>query len=148
MSQIGEIVYPPTLRFQTLTQWVQMPNMEEQIKKEGLEDWAKYARVWVEKYAPESERFLVQKELPEAGKDLSDKQKEYLKKVAQELKEDVSAEDFQTAIYELAKKEELAPKEAFSAIYKTLLGKDHGPRAAWLILSLDREFVEKRFGEV
>ncbi len=56
--------------------------MEAEIKKEGLEEWAKYAKVWVEKYAPESAKFLVQKELPESAKVLSDKQKELLQKIS------------------------------------------------------------------
>src|SRR5579885_1894734 len=70
LSQIGEAVKPPAIRFSALAQWVQMPNMREEIKKQGLEKWAIYARVWVERYAPESEKFLVQQEIPESAKNL------------------------------------------------------------------------------
>jgi len=147
LSQIGDVIKPPTIRFSVLAQWVQMPNMEEQIKKEGLEEWAKYARVWVEKYAPDSAKFLVQKELPEQAVDLSDKQKELLQKIAAELDSTIDAESFQTQIYEIGKELGLNGKETFAAIYKVLIGKDHGPKAAWLILSLEKEFVKKRFEE-
>jgi lysyl-tRNA synthetase, class I len=147
LSQIGEVQKPPTARFSILAQWVQMPNMQEKIKEEGLEAWAVYARVWIEKYAPESAKFLVQKDLPEAAASLSDKQKELLHKIASELNKDLDAEEFQTQIYELGKALGLNGKETFAAIYKALIGKDHGPKAAWLILSLDKEFIKKRFRE-
>ena len=147
LSQIYDFVKPSTVRFSVLAQWVQMPNMEEQIKKEGLEEWATYAKVWVEKYAPENAKFLVQKELPAAAKELSDKQKELLQKVASEIDDAKDAEEFQTRIYEIGKELGLNGKETFAAIYKVLIGKDHGPKAAWLILSLEKEFVQKRFAE-
>ena len=145
LSQIGEIKKPPTIRFQVLAQWVQMPNMEEEIKKEGLGNWAKYAKVWIEKYAPEDQKFTVQKELPKSAKNLSEKQKELLKKVAEELNNKLNGEDFQTTIYNIGKEIGLDGKQTFEAIYLSLLGIDHGPKAAWLILSLDKEFVKKRF---
>jgi lysyl-tRNA synthetase, class I len=148
MSQIDGIKKPSMMRFSVLAQWVQMPNMKEEIKKEGLEEWAKYAKVYVEKYAPESEKFLIQKELPESAKDLSDKQKELLQKIASELDSASDAEAFQTKIYDIGKELGLNGKETFAAIYNVLIGKDHGPKAAWLILSLDKEFVKKRFQEL
>ncbi|MGH7204108.1 MAG: lysine--tRNA ligase [Candidatus Levyibacteriota bacterium] len=147
LSQIGKVKKPPTVRFSILAQWVQMPNMQNKIKEEGLEDWAKYAKVWVEQYAPASARFLVQKEVPVAAKSLTDQQKELLQKIASELEKDWDAEEFQTQIYEYGKALGLNGKETFAAIYKSLIGKDHGPKAAWLILSLDKKFVTKRFEE-
>lgn len=148
LSQISKVIKPPTVRFSVLCQWVQMPNMEEEIKKEGLEDWAKYAKNWVEKYASESERFTIQKELPKEAKSLSKEQKEVLEKIANELGKKWDGEEFQTRIYELGKELGLNGKQTFAAIYLSLIGKDHGPKAAWLILSLDKDFVRKRFNEV
>ncbi len=146
LSQIGETEKVPTIRFQVLAQWVQMPNMEDEIKKEGLEVWAKYAKVWIEKYAPGDEKFSVQKEMPIEAANLSEAQREYLSSLSEKL--DVkNAEDFQTVIYELTKELSIPSKDAFAAIYISLIGKDHGPKAAWLILSLDKDFVKKRFEE-
>lgn len=148
LSQIeGKVLPPPAVRFSTLTQWVQMPNMEDEIKKHQLQDWAKYAKIWIEKYAPESEKFLVQKSLPDSAKNLSEVQKKYLEKIVQELNKEWDAEEFQKHLYEWAKELEISSKEAFAAIYLTLIGKDHGPKAGWLILSLNKEFVQKRFSE-
>lgn len=145
LSQVGKIQKPPTVRFSVLTQWVQMPNMEEEIVKNGLEEWAKYARVWVERFAPENDKFTVQKTPPVAIKNLSKEQKEFLSKLAKELDGKWEAEEFQTRIYDLGKELELNGKQTFAAIYLSLIGKDHGPKAAWLILSLDKKFVEQRF---
>ena len=148
LSQIDGVKKPPTIRFSVLTQWVQMPNMQEKIREEGLEEWAKYARIWVERFALKSDKFLVQEALPEAAKELSSEQKTFLKQLVGEIKDEVSAEEFQTTLYNLAKDSGLSSKDAFAAIYLSLLGKNHGPKAAWLILSLDREFVKKRFNDV
>jgi len=148
LSQRDGVKKPPTIRFSVLAQWVQMPNMEETIQKEGLEEWAKYAKYWIENYAPESEKFLVQKELPESVRAMTKEQKELLAQIASELDQEWNAEDLQTKIYEVGKAAGLNGKQTFAAIYLALLGKDHGPKAAWLILSLEKEFVKKRFGEV
>ncbi|HZJ18605.1 MAG TPA: lysine--tRNA ligase [Patescibacteria group bacterium] len=148
MSQIGDIRIPPKIRFATLTQWVQMPNMEEEIKKEGLTQWAKYAKTWLNKYAPESMKFTVCKKLPEDAKNLSKEQKEFLNKLAIGIDKNWDAEEFQEKLYEWAKELDISSKEAFSAIYISLLNKNHGPKAGWLILSLDRKFIINRFREV
>jgi lysyl-tRNA synthetase class 1 len=147
LSQVSEIQKPPTIRFSVLTQWVQMPNMEEEIVKNGLMQWAKYARVWVEKFAPENDKFTVQKTTPAASKNLTNGQKAFLKKVAEELDKKWNGEEFQTRIYDIGKEMGLSGKDTFSAIYMSLIGKDHGPKAAWLILSLEKEFVKNRFNE-
>lgn len=143
LSQVGEVKIPPTFRFLTLAQWVQMPNMEEEIKKEGLENYANYAKVWVEKYAPENDKFLVQKELPDISS-LSHEQKEYLNSLVSLFENQFSAEELQTAVYEKSKEINIKSTDAFKAIYTAFLGKDHGPKAAWLLQSLDKEFVKER----
>ena len=124
-----------------------MPNMEEEIEKQGLQEWAEYARVWVERFAPDEDKFEVKKDLPESVKNLSEKQKQLLSKISDELNKDWDGEEFQIKIYETGKELELSGKETFQAIYKALLDKDHGPKAAWLILSLDKNFVRSRFQE-
>ncbi len=148
LSQIGEIQQPPSTRFTTLAQWVQMPNMQETIEKEGLLNWAPYAKFWLENFAPEKDRFTVQETLPESVNGLTELQKDYLKKLASLLDEINTADQLQIALYDLAKGINLGGKEAFQAIYTSILGKSSGPKAAWLIFSLDREFVKQRFAEV
>lgn len=148
LSKVKDRYKVPSVRFSTLAQWVQMPNMEEEIKKEGAQEWARYARIWVEKFAPEEEKFMVQTELPVLVQKLSTEQKELLRKIAKELDKKWNGEDFQTKIYDIGKELGLSGAKTFEAVYLSLLGKDHGPKAAWLILSLDKKFVQKRFNEV
>lgn len=148
LSQVGNIKKPPKVRFSILVQWVQMPDMRDKIEKEKLEQWVPYVQIWLDRYAPESERFVVQKEVPKNARNLSSSQKEYLKKVSELIGQNLSAEILQTRIYELAKELGISSKDAFGAVYMALLGKDHGPKAAWLISSLDRGFVKERFSNI
>ncbi len=148
LSQVGEVQKPPSIRFSVLAQWVQMPNMQEEIKKQGLENWATYAKVWVDKYAPEQDKFVVQEKLPEKAKELSEKQKAFLQKVVNQLANYSDAEKLQFDMYEWGKEMGISGREVFGAIYLSLLGKTSGPKAAWLILSLDKDFVKNRFLEV
>ncbi|HRN96446.1 MAG TPA: lysine--tRNA ligase [Candidatus Levybacteria bacterium] len=148
LSQVGEIQQPPNVRFTTLAQWVQMPNMQETIEKEGLLNWAPYAKYWLENFAPENDRFTVQENMPEAVSGLSELQKEYLRKLAQLLDDTPTAEQLQVELYDLAKGIELGGRDAFQAIYTAILGKPSGPKAAWLITSLDPQFVKRRFTEI
>ena len=147
LSQIGGIKKPPKVRFAVLTQWVQMPNMEDEIKKESLDDWAKYAKIWLERYAPEEQKFEVKKVLPQAVELLSSEQKKLLLEISKLLDQKWDAAVFQTKVYDLGKELGLPSHKTFEAIYKALLGKHHGPKAAWLILSLDPKFVRQRFEE-
>lgn len=148
LSQVGKIRKPSQVRFSTLVQWVQMPNMQDEIKKEKAEEWVKYAKIWIEKYAPESERFLVQTAIPSQVNKLSSNQKEFLSKIGSELdSKKWETHELQIKLYEWAKENNLSSKDAFAAIYLSLIGKNHGPKAAWLILSLDKDFVKKRFEE-
>lgn len=148
LSQVSKnIIRPPEIRFSVLTQWVQMPNMEEEIKKNNLDQWVPYAKTWVEKYAPEDDKFTVQEKLPSVAKNLSELQKKLLIAISNELDKKWDPEEFQTKIYEIGKELGLDGHHTFSAIYDVLTGKNHGPKAAWLILSLDKEFIKKRFEE-
>jgi lysyl-tRNA synthetase class 1 len=137
----------PNVKFLTLAQWVQMPNMEEKIKEEGLEEMAKYARVWIEKYAPDDLKFELQERIPKQVEGLSENQKKYLGTISHELNNNWNAEQFQEKMYEWSKEFDLSSKDAFSAIYTAIIGKNSGPKAAWLILE-NKELVKKRFNEI
>jgi len=38
-------------------------------------------------------------------------------------------------------------RDSFAAIYRAFIGRDSGPRAGWLLASLDKEFVVRRLLE-
>ncbi len=147
LSQIGDnFLYPPDARFTTIAQWSQMPGMMNKIGDTDLRFWADYARVWIEKYAPEKDKFLIQDNLPDVS-GLTIEQKKYLGLLSEKLEEGSDAEKIQEVVYNLSKEINISSLDAFKAIYLSLLGKDHGPKAADLIASLDIEFVKKRFSE-
>ncbi|MCK4476262.1 MAG: hypothetical protein KAU16_06000, partial [Methanophagales archaeon] len=119
---------------------------EEEIKEIG--EKARYVENWLQKYAPPSLKFELQSVLPtEEIKILSDAQKKALKLMAQEIKEGMtlSAADWHNKIYEVASATNMEAKEVFKAIYIALLKKPSGPRAGWLLASLDTEFLRERF---
>jgi lysyl-tRNA synthetase class 1 len=62
--------------------------------------------------------------------------------------EKVSGDVLQQDIFAIAKEEGISGKKAFEALYKVLLGKDHGPRAAWLLLDIGISKVVARLNEV
>ena len=147
-------------RFSDLLNLVQMPNIN--IKKEAeakkgskltkvdlqiLERRVKYVNIYLDRFAPEKFKFDVKDTLPKEAKDLSANQKKLLMKITQMLEDSVEPEKFQNEIYKVGKELGLSSAETFQAIYRTLIGKDSGPKAAWLILSLDKDFIRIRFGE-
>src|SRR3972149_4789406 len=148
LSQTGGAEKVPELRFWSLSQWIQFPDMESEIKSEGLENWSSYAKTWVEKYAPGDIKFSIQESIPEQARSLTQKQKEFLgKKLLPEIDNAKDPEVYQRNIYEWAKEYGLSSAEAFEAIYKSLIGKDHGPKAAWLIFKY-KDIAKKRFQEI
>ena len=60
-----------------------------------------------------------------------------------------SGEGWQALIFNVAKlaTPPLAPGAAFRAIYAAFLGRPNGPRAGWLLASLDPAFVVHRLHE-
>ena len=51
---------------------------------------------------------------------------------------------WQNAIFAAASAAGIPPPRAFAAIYEAFLGRSNGPRAGWLLASLDRGFVAGR----
>jgi DNA/RNA-binding domain of Phe-tRNA-synthetase-like protein len=145
LSQINSHGKPPTIGFTKIATLVQMPNMRNTLNQYNAEQWEDYAKVWIEKYAPDSDTFAVLKEIPGTIQTLSEAQRKYLENVAQEIEGEWTAEDLQIALYEWAKEANLSSKEAFAAIYTALIGKSHGPRAAWLLLDQPKDFIKRRF---
>jgi lysyl-tRNA synthetase, class I len=144
LSQIKKIKKPPTASFRQLVQWVQAPNMKYQIEKEGALEWIPYVKVWIERFAPQENRFLFTDSLSEKAKNLSETQRKYLQKIINELDKEWQPEELQKELFEWSKELGLPSSKAFAAIYLTLFNKNYGPKAGWIILS-DKEFIKKRF---
>ncbi len=108
------------------------------------------AQLWLEDFAPDSARVAVQyDQLPAAAADLTADQKRYLGLLASGARERKPAggEAWQALIFELAKGNGIAPADAFGAVYRSFLDRTNGPRAGWLLASLEVEFVIGRLEE-
>ncbi|MDP3994517.1 MAG: lysine--tRNA ligase [bacterium] len=141
-------------RFRDVATYVQMSGVDirkqfPDIDQEILEERIKYAKIWLESYAPDDFIFRITEKVPEVVKNFSKKQKQYLLALIEILeKEDIeTAQDLEKRMYEVAKELELPPSEAFKTIYLSLLGKTHGPRASDIIFT-DRQIILKRLKEV
>lgn len=119
----------------------------DEISKRDVERFMerlRHVKNWLNKYAPEFVKFQVQEKLPNL--ELSYLQKEFLNRVADALEtHEYTPEDLQDAMYTVIEELGIKPQKAFQAIYKVIIGKKQGPRAASFILSLDRDMVVKRF---
>lgn len=115
-----------------------------------LDERAGAARAWLDAYAPERAVVRVQAALPLAASELDDAQRSYLDALAAAVGSPapVSTGDaWQNAIFVTAAEAGLPAGRAFDAIYRVFLGRTNGPRAGWLLASLDPTFVLHRLQE-
>ncbi|MBI2590742.1 MAG: lysine--tRNA ligase [Candidatus Blackburnbacteria bacterium] len=151
-------VYLP--RFRDVANYLQMPNVSLVEKFENLkggkltkeettilDERRKYAQIWLENYAPEDFRLQMTSSFPELAKDFTPEQKKFLHEAAKLVEKEMGEEELQLAIYNLSKELKVPSKEAFGAIYRSFLGKDHGPKAAWLLKKYPQEKVIERLVE-
>ena len=148
------------VRFSLLANWLQIPSIDSRLaaadlvgreltnwEKRELERRIAVVRTWLDRWAPDEAKFSVAATLPAAAATLTPPQRELLRRVTQLIADGLGAEDLQTRLYEVSRELGLASKDAFAAIYLAFIGKPHGPRAAWLLTSVDREFATRRLEE-
>jgi lysyl-tRNA synthetase class 1 len=110
-----------------------------------LEERLRAARAWLEVYAPDRARMEVRQTLPEEAASLDSDQREFLAALAERLHSIQPGGDaWQAAIFETGAALGLPAGRAFEALYRSFLGRPNGPRAGWLLASLDRDFVVRR----
>jgi lysyl-tRNA synthetase class 1 len=171
MSQIelkDEMPFQPSYRFMTVAYQIadgdikkvfeilkknsQLPeNMNnvdfENLNEEDLKNLKMrmdHVKNWLGTYAPEFVKFSVMKKIPKLP--LGEDQTEFLLKLADLLEgNEYTAEELHDEMYNLLTEMDMKPQKAFQAIYKIIIGKKQGPRAASFVLSLDTDFVVKRF---
>jgi len=166
LSQIGEDHGPPgfRVRFSIVADWLQIPSVEPSreaerrkrapltgAERKDLERRIELAREWLERWAPVEARYSVLGEIPDDIA-LTDGQRRYLGEVKQLVGSTTDPEEMQQALYETAKRVGLTSngkvsQDAFGAIYLAFIGRPNGPRAGWLLTTLEPEFVRKRLDE-
>lgn len=137
-------------RFRDVVNYLQDPKIDLRKKfadgdKKELDKRIKYAKIWLETYAPDKNKVGMIAEKIEVS--LDSKQKAYLQKAAELLNNDWQPEALQQTLYELAKNSGINPKKAFQAIYLALTGKTYGPKAAWLLLE-NKKSARDRFSHL
>jgi lysyl-tRNA synthetase class 1 len=117
-----------------------------------LAERAGQARRWLDTYAPAEAIFAVRFDaLPPEADALDAAQRRFLDSAADAVADSsspttglISGNDWQTLIFETARAAGLAPAHAFAALYVAFLGRPSGPRAGWLLASLEHSFVLER----
>lgn len=145
-------------RFRDVAIWMQHPeiNLEEHfaglkgaaltdIERQEIEERKHYARMWVDRYAPEEFQLTPRAEMPAAASELTPEQQVFLQTVSELLdsRTDWKPEELQQQVFDIAKAS-LGSKAAFQAIYLAFLGKKAGPKAAWFLLSLEPSLRRER----
>jgi len=104
------------------------------------------ARGWLATYAPDRAVIRVHDDLPEVARLLDDTQRAYLGELADAVAAEppTSGDGWQNVIFAVAAGEGLPAGRAFDAIYHAFLGRSNGPRAGWLLASLNPTFVVDR----
>jgi lysyl-tRNA synthetase class 1 len=120
----------------------------EAIDTNALKKRARNVRNWLDRFAPEFVKFQVQRTLPVQVKTLTSRQKKALAKLAAALELNSSDPEWlHNEVYAISEEVGIDSKDAFKAIYISLLAKTSGPRAGWFLTSLSPEFVIARFKE-
>jgi lysyl-tRNA synthetase class 1 len=106
-------------------------------------------RAWLDAYAPESAVIQVQPALPELARDLTPGQRAFVAALADRAAAEApgTGEAWQAVIFGVSGDQGLASRSAFTALYHAFLGRTNGPRAGWLLASLDPDFVVGRLRE-
>ena len=145
--------------FRHLALLVQIPGvaLEERIAAEKgspldeaelaiLAERARVARAWLEGFAPERYRVAVQPELPGLAGALTEAQALFLGDLADgaEAERPASGDAWQDLIYRASQARGVSSRDAFGAVYAAFLGRESGPRAGWLLASLEPALVRER----
>jgi lysyl-tRNA synthetase class 1 len=107
-------------------------------------------RRWLEAYAPERAIIEIKRDaLPPEVELLRPEQLGFLRSMTDAAHGEAlsSGEQWQAAIFAVAEQHGIDAKAAFNALYFAFLGRPNGPRAGWLLASLERDFVIRRLTE-
>jgi lysyl-tRNA synthetase class 1 len=112
-----------------------------------LDERISAARGWLESYAPDRARLVVKHDaVPDEVAGLDDAQRGYLSALAAAAASEApaSGDAWQNLIFRVASENEVPSGRAFGALYAAFLGRSNGPRAGWLLASLEPAFVAER----
>lgn len=111
-----------------------------------LEERTRIARLWLETLAPERYRIAVRDDLPEEVTALTEAQRIVLRDLGTIAADEqpTTGDTWQDCIFRAAQARGVSSGDAFAAVYAAFLGRANGPRAGWLLASLDPAWVGER----
>src|SRR5688572_11260710 len=111
-----------------------------------LHERARVATRWLESFAPERYRVAVLPDLPDLAEGLTEAQALFLSDLAAGAEEErpSTGDAWQDLIYRASQRRGVSSRDAFAAVYAAFLGRENGPRAGWLLASLDPGTVTTR----
>jgi lysyl-tRNA synthetase, class I len=146
--------------FRHLTLLVQVPGVDvearvaaekgaplDDAERAILEERVGVARAWLDDFAPDRYQVAVRDDLPtEQVAELTEVQRLFLADLASgvETEHPIGGDAWQDLIYRSGQARGTSSRDAFAAVYAALLGRSNGPRAGWLLASLDEAFVVER----
>ena len=149
--------------FRHLTMLVQVPGVDlearvsaekgaplDEVERAILAERAAVARTWLDGWAPDRYQVSVRDELPAEASDLTEVQALFLGDLASgaAVEHPHGGDAWQDLIYRCGQARGVSSRDSFAAVYLALLGRNNGPRAGWLLASLDEPFVVERLQAV
>jgi lysyl-tRNA synthetase, class I len=124
--------------------WIHRKTLNSYDKERVLKR-LELAREWLDKYAPEDLKFIVQDKVP-LGLELNPKEREAMHLIAKKLRgQEWDQHSLYQEFYNICKQIEIKNTDLFKIAYKTLLNKERGPKLAPFILALGKEKVAELF---
>ena len=151
-----EVLWQQPVGFQLISALLQLPHQDitntllkrYDINQQQQQDLAlriAAASYWLEHFATEEDRVVLQEQLPESAQALTASQKAVLFVLGYSLLHDNSSDDdYQQLIFDCSRLIPIESKQAFAALYTLLLDKQQGPKGGSLLAYLDRQFLEQR----
>jgi lysyl-tRNA synthetase class 1 len=101
---------------------------------------------WARLFAPEDAKLTVSSELPAV--EFTAQERKCLLALLGELQKDKNEGELQAAIYDIARANELEPKEFFRLLYKIFLNRESGPRLGPFIVAAGRDRIIRMLKQV
>ena len=116
-----------------------------ELEKQHLERRIRSARHWLDHYATDEEKLVLQEKLPESASALSETQKAFLHQLIPALEAIEWEEDaIQSTLFSVARLTPLAQGDAFTALYRVFFDRSSGPKAGNILSFLNLAFVIER----
>ena len=145
--------------FRHLTLLVQVPGVDlearvaaekgsplDDAERAILAERASVARAWLDGFAPERYQVSVRDDLPAEVGGLTEVQGLFLGDLADgaDAEHPAAGDAWQDLIYRCGQRRGVSSRDAFEAVYAAFLGRANGPRAGWLLASLEPGFARQR----